>query len=37
VHFGANASDRPLVILLATLFRTGSPASIPVPEEARAR
>jgi len=34
---GANASDRPLVILLATLFRTGSPASIPVPEEARAR
>ena len=37
VHFGANASDRPLTILLATLFRTGSPASIPVPEEARAR
>ena len=37
VHFGANASDQPLVILLATLFRTGGPASIPVPEEARAR
>jgi hypothetical protein len=32
VHFGANEGDRPLVILLATLFRTGSPASNPVPE-----
>ena len=31
VHFGANRGDRPVVILLATLFRTGSPASIPVP------
>ena len=36
VHSGANESDRPLVILLATLFRTGSPASIPVPEGTRA-
>ena len=36
VHFGANAGDRPLVILLATLFRDGAPASIPVPEAARA-
>jgi quercetin dioxygenase-like cupin family protein len=36
VHFGANEGDRPLVILLATLFRTGSPASIPVPEGTRA-
>jgi quercetin dioxygenase-like cupin family protein len=36
VHSGANAGDRPLVILLATLFRTGSPASIPVPEGTRA-
>ena len=36
VHSGANARDRPLVILLATLFRTGSPASIPVPEGSRA-
>jgi quercetin dioxygenase-like cupin family protein len=33
VHFGANAGDRPLVILLATLFRNGAPASIPVPEQ----
>ena len=31
VHFGANRGDRSVVILLATLFRTGSPASIPVP------
>jgi quercetin dioxygenase-like cupin family protein len=31
VHFGANESDHPVVILLATLFRNGSPASIPVP------
>jgi quercetin dioxygenase-like cupin family protein len=37
VHFGANEGDRPLVILLATLFRTGSPASIPVPEGTRAQ
>ena len=29
VHFGANRGDRPVVILLATLFRTGLPASIP--------
>jgi quercetin dioxygenase-like cupin family protein len=32
VHFGANAGDRPVVILLATLFRNGAPAAIPVPE-----
>lgn len=32
VHFGANETDRPVVILLATLFKTGSPAAIPVPE-----
>jgi quercetin dioxygenase-like cupin family protein len=31
VHFGANESDRPVRILLATLFRNGAPASIPVP------
>ena len=31
VHFGANGTDRPVVILLATLFKNGSPASIPVP------
>jgi quercetin dioxygenase-like cupin family protein len=31
VHFGANQGDRPVVILLATLFKRGSPASIPVP------
>jgi hypothetical protein len=30
VHFGANRGRRPVVILLATLFTTGSPASIPV-------
>jgi quercetin dioxygenase-like cupin family protein len=36
VHFGANGRDRPVVILLATLFRTGSPASIPVPDETHA-
>jgi hypothetical protein len=29
VHFGANRGRRPVVILLATLFTTGSPASIP--------
>ena len=32
VHFGANGGDRPVVIVLATLFKNGSPASIPVPE-----
>jgi len=32
VHFGANNGDRPVVILLTTLFKNGSPASIPVPE-----
>jgi quercetin dioxygenase-like cupin family protein len=32
VHFGANHGDGPVVILLATLFKNGSPASIPVPE-----
>jgi quercetin dioxygenase-like cupin family protein len=31
VHFGANEGDGPVVILLATLFKNGSPASIPVP------
>ena len=30
VHFGANRGRRPVVILLATLFTTGSPPSIPV-------
>ena len=35
VHLGANESDRPVVILLATLFKKGSPASIPVPESSR--
>jgi quercetin dioxygenase-like cupin family protein len=30
VHFGANRGRRPVVILLATLFTVGSPASIPV-------
>ena len=30
VHFGANRGRRPLVILLATLFITGRPPSIPV-------
>jgi quercetin dioxygenase-like cupin family protein len=34
VHFGANRGDRSVVILLATLFRTGSPPSIPVPASA---
>jgi quercetin dioxygenase-like cupin family protein len=32
VHFGANNGDRPVVILLTTLFKNGSPASIPVPQ-----
>jgi quercetin dioxygenase-like cupin family protein len=31
VHFGTNEGDRPVLILLATLFRNGSPASIRVP------
>jgi quercetin dioxygenase-like cupin family protein len=31
VHFGANNGDRPVVILLATLFKNGMPPSIPVP------
>jgi hypothetical protein len=31
VHFGANRGGRPVMILLATLFRNGSPPSIPVP------
>jgi quercetin dioxygenase-like cupin family protein len=30
VHFGANEGERPILILLATLFRNGSPPSIPV-------
>jgi hypothetical protein len=29
VHFGANHGDRPVRILLATLFKTGRPPSIP--------
>jgi hypothetical protein len=29
VHFGANRGRRPVLILLATLFTTGSPPSIP--------
>jgi quercetin dioxygenase-like cupin family protein len=32
VHFGANGGDRPVEILLATLFENGRPASIPVPD-----
>jgi hypothetical protein len=32
VHFGANRGYCPVVILLATLFKNGSPASIPVPD-----
>ena len=32
VHLGANKGDRPVVILLATLFTNGRPASIPVPD-----
>jgi hypothetical protein len=34
IHFGANRRDRPVVILLATLFPNGSPASIPVDGQA---
>jgi quercetin dioxygenase-like cupin family protein len=30
VHFGANEGDRPVVILLATLFENGRPPSIPI-------
>ena len=30
VHFGANEGERPVLILLATLFENGSPPSIPV-------
>ena len=33
VHFGANDGDRPVRLLLATLFKTGRPASIPVTDE----
>jgi quercetin dioxygenase-like cupin family protein len=29
VHLGANRGDQPVSILLATLFKTGRPASIP--------
>ena len=29
VHFGANNGDKPVVILLSTLFTNGSPPSIP--------
>jgi hypothetical protein len=32
VHFGANRGEQPVVILLATLFTNGRPASIPVQE-----
>ena len=32
VHFGANRGDRPVVILLATLFGNNRPASLPVAE-----
>ncbi|HEU4657562.1 MAG TPA: hypothetical protein VFR97_08560 [Capillimicrobium sp.] len=32
VHFGANRGSRVVEITLATLFRTGEPASIPVEE-----
>lgn len=34
VHFGANRGDRPVRILLATLFETGRPPSIPVTDGA---
>jgi quercetin dioxygenase-like cupin family protein len=33
VHSGANEGDRPLVILLATLFKEGRPPSIPVGDQ----
>ena len=32
VHFGANEGDRPVRILLATLFSNGSPPAITDPE-----
>jgi quercetin dioxygenase-like cupin family protein len=32
VHFGANRGERPVTILLATLFVNGRPAAIPVPD-----
>ena len=32
VHFGANQGDKQVRILLATLFKTGRPSSIPVTE-----
>lgn len=32
VDFGANGGDRRVLIRLETLFRNGSPASIPVPD-----
>ena len=34
VHFGANHDDIPVRILLATLFKTGRPPSIPVTDDA---
>jgi hypothetical protein len=34
VHFGANHGDSPVRILLATLFKTGRPPSIPVRDDA---
>ena len=34
VHFGANHDDVPVRILLATLFKTGRPPSIPVTDDA---
>jgi quercetin dioxygenase-like cupin family protein len=33
VHFGANDGDTPVRILLATLFKTGRPPSIPVTDQ----
>jgi quercetin dioxygenase-like cupin family protein len=32
VHLGANKTGRPVRILLASLFKNGSPSTIPVPE-----
>jgi quercetin dioxygenase-like cupin family protein len=32
VHLGANRTGRPVRILLASLFKNGSPSTIPVPE-----
>ena len=34
VHFGANRGDSPVRILLATLFKNGSPPTIPVTDDA---